>query len=266
MTAQHGDVATGPGWELRCGRWQDVLPGVVCDALIVDSPYSEVTHEAYSPRTDALTACTRDAKWAARGGERRTIDYTCWTEADVADAVTAWAPMTRGWMCAFSDDVLAPTWRAEMARVGRFAFSGLSCVEPGSRVRLLGDGPSQWSTIMTPSRPRTREWASWGTLPGAYVVPAGESGQRSKLVTGGKPLWLMRAVVRDYSRSGDVVLDPCAGGGTTLLAAVMEGRRAIGSECDPLTFDKAVARLRKGFTAPLPGMEAPRMEQTGLDL
>lgn len=27
---------------------------------------------------------------------------------------------------------------------------------------------------------------------------------------------------------------------------------------------KAVARLRKGYTAPLPGMEAPRMEQAGL--
>lgn len=76
----------------------------------------------------------------------------------------------------------------------------------------------------------------------------------------------MRAIIRDYTRPGDLVVDPCAGGGTTLLAAVMEGRRAIGAEMDPATFDKAVARLRKGFTTPLPGMEAPRMEQTGLDL
>jgi len=36
--------------------------------------------------------------------------------------------------------------------------------------------------------------------------------------------------------------------GTTLLAAVIEGRRAIGAERDPATFAKAVARLRRGFT------------------
>ena len=76
----------------------------------------------------------------------------------------------------------------------------------------------------------------------------------------------MRAIVRDYSEPGDLVVDPCAGGGTTLLAAVMEGRRAIGAEMDPATFDKAVARLRKGYTAPLFSDAPTRMEQTGLDL
>ena len=58
----------------------------------------------------------------------------------------------------------------------------------------------------------------------------------------------MRAIVRDYSEPGDLVCDPCAGGGTTLLAAVIEGRRAIGAERDPDTFAKAVARLRRGYT------------------
>jgi len=58
----------------------------------------------------------------------------------------------------------------------------------------------------------------------------------------------MRAIVRDYSRPGELVCDPCAGGGTTLLAAVLEGREAIGTELDPKTFELAVARLRKGYT------------------
>jgi site-specific DNA-methyltransferase (adenine-specific) len=65
---------------------------------------------------------------------------------------------------------------------------------------------------------------------------------------GGKPLWLMRSLVRDYTRPGDVVLDPCAGSGTTLLAAVIEGRRAIGAECDEETYESAVRRLRRGYT------------------
>jgi site-specific DNA-methyltransferase (adenine-specific) len=52
----------------------------------------------------------------------------------------------------------------------------------------------------------------------------------------------------DDSRPGDLICDPCAGGGTTLLAAVIEGRRAIGAECDPETFELAVRRLRRGYT------------------
>ncbi|MEM9073924.1 MAG: DNA methyltransferase [Myxococcota bacterium] len=65
---------------------------------------------------------------------------------------------------------------------------------------------------------------------------------------GGKLMAPMRLLVRDYSELDDLICDPCAGGGTTLLAAAIEGRRAIGAELDPATFEKAVARLSKGYT------------------
>ena len=67
----------------------------------------------------------------------------------------------------------------------------------------------------------------------------------ANIVAGAKPPNLMRALVRDYTRPGDLVCDPCAGGGTTLLAAVQEGRRAVGSEMDPETHAKAVERLKR---------------------
>ena len=60
---------------------------------------------------------------------------------------------------------------------------------------------------------------------------------------GGKPLGLMRAIVRDYSHPGDLVCDPFAGAGTTLAAALLEGRRAIGSEVDPDAHAIAVTRV-----------------------
>lgn len=47
-----------------------------------------------------------------------------------------------------------------------------------------------------------------------------------------KPLDLMAYLVRTYSNEGDTVLDPCSGSGSTLVAAVQEGRKAIGVEME----------------------------------
>lgn len=55
----------------------------------------------------------------------------------------------------------------------------------------------------------------------------------------GKPAWLMQALVRHYSRSGQLVCDPLAGYASTLRAARAEGRRAIGSEMDPAVAEAA---------------------------
>ena len=83
-------------------------------------------------------------------------------------------------------------------------------------------------------------------------------------VAGGKPLWLMRAIIRDYTRPGDLVCDPCAGGGTTLLAAAIEGRRAIGAEMNPDTHSKATARIAAGYTPNmlerLPGLTGKQVD------
>lgn len=47
-----------------------------------------------------------------------------------------------------------------------------------------------------------------------------------------KPLELMRRIIRASSNPGEIVLDPFAGSGTTLLAAIQEGRLAFGIEQD----------------------------------
>jgi site-specific DNA-methyltransferase (adenine-specific) len=154
---------------------------------------------------------------------------------------------------------------------GRYVFAPLACVQSGMNVRLAGDGPSSWTVWLVVSRPRVPPFTTWGTLPGAYVGTAVDAGEQlrdkgKRAVAGGKPLWLMRQIVRDYSRPGDLVCDPCSGGATTLLAAVMEGRRAIGAEMDPATHAKALARLQRGYTPPLfvDGPERPEPEQTSL--
>jgi site-specific DNA-methyltransferase (adenine-specific) len=81
-------------------------------------------------------------------------------------------------------------------------------------------------------------------LPGAYFSHCEKAG----IVAGAKPVDLMRSIIRDYSKPGDIICDPYAGGGSTLLAAVLEGRRAIGAEANPETFAKAAKRLARGYT------------------
>ena len=49
--------------------------------------------------------------------------------------------------------------------------------------------------------------------------------------------------IRDCSRRGDIVLDPFAGSGSTLLAAHRTGRRGCGVEIDPLYCDVIIRRL-----------------------
>jgi hypothetical protein len=237
--------------------------GLVADALVVDAPYSERTHAGHD---DAAVTVNHGSDYRSRvskptggTGARREIDYAAWSDEDVRAFVGTWGSRVRGWVCSLTDHHLASTWSSEL-EAGRYAFAPLACVERGSRARFTGDGPSQWSTWLVVARPRTREWQTWGTLPGAYV-----GGREAKAVVGGKPLWLMRAIVGDYSRPGDLVADPCMGAGTTLVAAVELGRRAIGCEPDPGRFSIAAKRLAR--TRPqlaLPITTEVQMTQTRL--
>jgi hypothetical protein len=237
------DVVTGPGYELRQGRWQDVLADVgEVSALVTDPPYGARTHAGQRHgRRDEVCA----SGWVSARG----IHYDGWTPEHVAEFCAAWSERVTGWFCAMTSHDLVPAYFAALESLGRYVFAPIPCVMPGMNVRLAGDGPSSWCVWLVVSRPRSMR--HWGTLPGAYTGNPFDPGEntatayRRRSVVGSKPAWLMRAIVRDYTRPGDIVCDPCAGGGTTLLAARMEGRRFVGAEVDPATHAKAMARLAR---------------------
>jgi DNA modification methylase len=60
-----------------------------------------------------------------------------------------------------------------------------------------------------------------------------------------KPLALVADAVLDCSKRGDIILDPFAGSGTTILAAERTGRRGFGIEIDAIYVDTAIARWEK---------------------
>jgi DNA methylase len=251
---------SGSEIDLRFGRWQDVLADVECDALIVDAPYSERTHAGHDEGSAATRRVRSEderrmrvdkrtgAQYAVGVNRRRALAYAPWEAEDVVSFVAAWTARTRGWFVSITDHLLAPVWTTALEAAGRYCFSPIAFVAPGSRVRLSGDGPAQWSTWIVVARPRELPYSKWGALPGAYVLPPLHAVARGAAVVGGKPEWLMRALIRDYSRAGDLICDPCAGGGTTLLAAAIEGRRAVGAECLEAHYAIAKKRLARGYT------------------
>ena len=58
-----------------------------------------------------------------------------------------------------------------------------------------------------------------------------------------KPTALVADAIKDCSRRGDIVLDPFAGSGTTLIAAEQAGRTARVIEFDPLYCDTIIRRF-----------------------
>ncbi len=64
-----------------------------------------------------------------------------------------------------------------------------------------------------------------------------------------KPIQLLRRLIGIFTDKGDVVIDPCAGSGSTLLAAAQLRRRAYGFEIDRNFFNDAnkyvLSRIQK---------------------
>lgn len=60
-----------------------------------------------------------------------------------------------------------------------------------------------------------------------------------------KPVELMRILIENSSQPNDLVMDPFAGIGSTLIAAKSSGRRAIGCELDPEFYNTAMDRLKE---------------------
>lgn len=203
-----------------------VASGERIDGAIVDCPYSSKTHEGHHTEGND-------------GGERRDIDYSAWSKADVDAFCDAYVPITRGWFVSQTDVNLWPLWSEAMARNDRVTFIDVVSVIEGMTVRKSGDGPSSWCIHNAISRPRGDPWSKWGTLDGAYV------GKREvQPIMGGKPVWLQSRFVHDYSKAGQMLIDPCCGGGTLGVSAIRAQRNVIMGDQDLAHAQIAVARCK----------------------
>lgn len=140
---------------------------------------------------------------------------------------------------------------------GEFDLSGLKITKP---VQLIwdkvsisgGDLKSPWGKQHEPimffakadraSRHRGKEGLSARLRSGSILRYQRRNGKKGFHPTE-KPLMLLQELIESSSRFGETVLDPFAGSGSTLVAAVREGRNAIGIECNEAWCETAAKRL-----------------------
>jgi 16S rRNA G966 N2-methylase RsmD len=237
---------------LYLGDCMDILPTLPkVDAVLVDPPYSARTHAGHD-------IIARGATYD--GADREKLGYVALTEQQVQDLVGLYSEKCTGWVVWMTDHILAPVIAREQQNSGRYVFAPLPFYQSGRSVRISGDGPCSWTDWIVVSR--TKAQIKWGTLPGGYI--AGQ-GWNDKERMGGKPTLLMEALVCDYTKHGDLVLDTHMGAGTTGVACIRNGRRFIGCEIDEKTFDIACKRIEQAVAqGQLFEPEQPKQEQVSL--
>lgn len=77
-----------------------------------------------------------------------------------------------------------------------------------------------------------------------------------------KPIGLLETLVKGYSAEGSTIFDPCAGSGTTLIAADKCGRNAIGCELDITNYERAMWYIKKKCAQ----HKEEQMQQTLIDV
>jgi DNA modification methylase len=109
-------------------------------------------------------------------------------------------------------------------------------------------------------RNRTNVW----NYPGVNTFRAGRLEELAMHPTV-KPVALVADAIKDVSKRGNLVLDPFAGSGTTVISAEKTGRRAFCIEIDPVYVDVAVRRWQEftGRRAVLAGTQASFDERAG---
>lgn len=106
------------------------------------------------------------------------------------------------------------------------------CTAPTPRVNNIDLGRH--------GRDRTNVW----TYPGANRQGS-SAAEALAIHPTPKPLPLVADALLDFTRKGDIVLDPFMGSGSTIMAAQQTGRRARGIEYDPRYVDAAIRRWER---------------------
>jgi site-specific DNA-methyltransferase (adenine-specific) len=205
------------------------------DHVITDPPFSNATHtRARSNRghgRDPVTAIDFTAI------DFTAIDFTAidFLLRGLAEKCGRWFIATLDWRHVAALESATPEpW--EFVRFGVW-------VKTNPMPQLTADRPGNgWDGIcyLHNTRAGRKQWNGGGEH-GNWIGPVVTDG----LHPTGKPLPMVIDWVRLFTDEGETILDPFAGSGTTLVAAKLNGRKAIGIEISEQYCEVAAKRLRE---------------------
>ena len=255
MTGPGIQPVDGSGAQAPAGAVRDVTHGPVrliqgdclqlmsqlgpVDHFISDPPYEEIMHAS----KNSGAKLRRDDGTELQGLNFASID------AIRAEVVAQGGAAASGWFIAFCTFEGVGRW-ADTINASPMRYKrACGWVKPDSPPQFNGQCPASWGEAFVAAW-AGKGHAKWngGGKRGVYTHLQGGRGR-----TGGhpteKPVALMRDIILDFTQPGQLILDPFAGSGTTLVAAIQTGRRAIGIELDRQYFELAERRVLAALAA-----------------
>ncbi len=199
------------------------------DAVITDPPYCSGGTTAGDRRRAPETKYSQDGKLLGRpsfsGDLKDQRSFTWWT--------MQWLSLCRellregGYCLVFTDWRQLPAL-SDAFQAADLTWRGIIAWDKGGASRAPHKGylRHQCEYVVWGTRGPCRAATHAGPFPGCYQIPVN---RKDKHHLTGKPTALMRQLVQVIPPGGRI-LDPFAGSGTTLLAAGLEHRHAVGIE------------------------------------
>jgi DNA modification methylase len=215
------------------------------DHVITDPPYSEVVHR--SVKSSGRAHMPDVAEFNCRSNRVVDLGFDHLDPTTRRLCAAEFARLADRWVMAFSDVESCHLWRGDMEAFGLEYVRTMAWVRQGGAPQFTGDRPHAGFEAITLMHPTGKKDWHGGGKAGIYTHPvvANRLGQRgSRVHTTQKPETLMLDLVADFTEPGDVILDPFAGSGTTGVAALRLGRRAILLEEKPEYAALCVDRMR----------------------
>lgn len=212
------------------------------DHLISDAPYEQSLHDV---KNGLMGRRLRKEPLRTDGGVKlRGLDFDGIDDIR-GDVVQHALRLCGKWFIVFCTIEGVARWADVINPTDMCYKRGCIWVKPDSTPQLNGQGPGQGAECFVTA------WcgggySSWnaGGKRGVYTHMTNPPDRHGGHPTE-KPWRLMRDIVHDFTAPGDTILDPFMGSGTTLVAAMLTGRKAVGIEVNPEYFEIAEQRVRK---------------------
>lgn len=217
------DVLGGANYLVMAADCNDVLPtfpDACFDAIVTDPPYGTSGSEG---------------KRCGIGNSGGAKFYHEWDTTLPLDWLSQAARVVRpgGSVVLFTDNAaVSRVWDAGMD-VGLHPLNTLYWVKPDPPATPRQNFASAVETAVffrTVGRPLYWGGGGWTRNVFEYPLAHKEVDGKTRYHPTQKPVRLMRDLVRLFAPPNGIVLDPFAGSGTTLVAAIAEGRRGVAIE------------------------------------